>query len=120
MRVRRVAGLVLIGACAMKPVYPSTIAPGVELERAAKALMDAQAAGADSLAGDALTKARTTLAQAQERQRARENDRAAILARMATGEAEYARAVAERELAQRARTEAQKAIEAVPPPGAAR
>lgn len=120
MRVWRVAGLVLIGACAMTPAYPSTIAPGVELEQAAKALLDAQAAGADSLAGDALMKARKTLGEAQERQRARENDRAAILARMATGEAEYARALAERELAHRARTDALKAMEAVPPSRGAR
>ena len=115
MRVWRLAGLVLVGACAMTPAYPSTIAPGVELDRAAKALLDAQAAGADSLAGDALAKARQTLGQAQERQRAKENDRAAILARMAAGEAEYAKAVAERERAQRARIDAQKALDTLPP-----
>ena len=118
MRVWRVVGLVLVGGCAMKPAYPSTIAPGVELDRAAKAMLAAQAAGADSLAGDALTKARKTLSDAQERQRAQDNDRAAILARMATGEAEYARALAERERAQRALAEAQKARESVPPSGA--
>lgn len=119
MRVWRGAAVALVaGACATAPGYPTTAAPGPEIDRATRALADAQAAGADSLAADALAQARKTLDEARQKQQGRESDRAAIIARRAMFEASYARALAERELAQRARAEAQRAIESVPPGGA--
>ena len=117
LRVTAVAAvLATAGACATASRYPTTTPPAAEIDRATKALADARAAGADSLAADALAQARKTLEEAQTRDR--KSDRAAILARRAMIEADYAKALAEREIAQRARAEAQKAMESVPPAGA--
>ena len=111
------AGVLAAGGCARGSAYPSTMAPGPEIERAARMVTEAQTAGADSLAADALATARKTLEEARQQQRGSAN-RAAIVARRAATEAAYARALAERELAQRARTEAMRAMDGLPPGGA--
>ena len=119
LQLAATAGVIAVtAACASMSGYPKTFPAATEIDRATKALAEARTAGADSLAADALAQARKTLDEAQTRDRQGESDRAAILARRASIEADYAQALAERELAQRARAEAQKAMETVPPAGA--
>jgi hypothetical protein len=91
----------------------------VAISTAERAIEDAQAAGADSLASSTLNEARAGLASAKA---AGENDRnrATLLARKAAADAAYANALAKRMIADRARNAAQAELQRVPPPGGER
>jgi hypothetical protein len=119
-RVTAVAALVssaltagALGACASSGSFPTTGDPNASLHTAERAVSDAQAAGADSLAADVMTEARQNLASAQEYMKNGKTDHAAIRARVATADATYARAAAQRASAERERAAAEAALNAV-------
>jgi hypothetical protein len=76
------------------------------LIRAATAIAEASAAGADSLAPDPLRIARQRLTAAANEVQAKRADRAGLFAREAIADATYAKAVADRVIAERARAAA--------------
>jgi hypothetical protein len=93
--------------------------------RAMAAIADAVAAGADSLAFEPLKLARQRLAAATTEEQAKHADRAGLFAREAIADASYAKAVAERITADRARAAAAAQLNQVsagtsPGPGAQR
>jgi hypothetical protein len=101
---------------------PSNEAVPHAIGRAMAAITEAVAAGADSLASEPLKTARQRLSAATAEQQAKHEDRAGLLAREAIVEASYARAVAERYSAERARAAAAAQLEqlsttAAPGPG---
>ena len=116
MSILRMACIaVVVAGCASTRIPPSGD-PAVAISQADRAITDAQAAGADSLASTVLTEARSNLEAA----RAAANDdrnRAAMLARKAAADAAYAQALAQRTIADRARAAAQAELQRVPPPG---
>ena len=119
MSILRLAAVAMIvAACASTRIPPSGD-PLVAISTAERAIEEAQAAGADSLAASYLAEARTGLESARA---AANNDRnrAALLARKAAADAAYAGATAGRVLADRARSAAQADLQRVPPPGGQR
>jgi hypothetical protein len=74
--------------------------------RAMAAIADAVTAGADSLASEPLKLARQRLAAAATEEQGKHADRAGLLAREAIADASYAKAVADRVTADRARAAA--------------
>ncbi len=117
-----VASLVVAAGCASAGRFPADL--GSTPSDAQMAIGDAERqiaaaanAGGDSLAVEAMTAARAHLAQARESED--KSERLAVLrARQATADAVYAKAVAERVLAERARVRARSAVDALGPGGA--
>lgn len=119
MSIPRLAAVAMIvAACASTRIPPSGDHM-VEISRAERAIQDAQNAGADSLASSTLTEARTALAAARTAAD-KDRNRAALHARKAAADAAYAQALAQRLIAERARTAAQGELQRVPPPGGER
>ena len=119
MSILRLAALAMIAtACASTRIPPSGD-PMVAISSAERAINDAQAAGADSLASSTLAEARTGLESARAAANTDRN-RAALLARKAAADAAYAGAIAGRLIADRARSAAQADLQRVPPPGGER
>ncbi|MDQ3698754.1 MAG: hypothetical protein M3373_12155 [Gemmatimonadota bacterium] len=80
----------------------------------------AQQAGAEALSAETLGAARQSIANAKAQLQIGERGRAALHARQALADAIYAQELAKRAAAERARTEAQAAVQALPPEGGAR
>jgi hypothetical protein len=98
------AAFFVTAACASAGGYPSTVGDaGTNISRAKTVIDDASKAGADSLAPDALQSAKAHLAEADAAQKSGAKDKAAMAARLAVADASYARAVAQRVMAERAR-----------------
>jgi hypothetical protein len=95
-------------------IFPEAGEPIAAIAAAERLINDAQQAGADSLAAEPLAAARTHLAEA----RAATGNRAALKGRQAQAAATFARAEAERKLAERAQVQAQESLRALPPGGA--
>jgi len=81
--------------------------------RATAAVADAIAAGADSLASEPLRSARQRLVAATTEEQAKHPDRAGLFAREAIADASYAKAVAERMMAERARAAAAAQVDSL-------
>jgi hypothetical protein len=95
--------------------FPST--PGdlrTVIGRATTAIDAAASAGADTLAAEAMRAARQHLADAQIELRDKHHERAGLRARQATADALYAKAQAERVMAERARDAEQTQLERIP------
>lgn len=113
--LRLVVVATMVAACASTRIPPSGD-PMVAISNAERAITDAQGAGADTLASGILAEARAGLESA--RAIANEDrNRAALLARKAAADAAYAQSVAQRTIADRARSAAQTELQQVPPPG---
>lgn len=116
------ASLVVVAGCASAGRFPADL--GNTPNDARTAIGDAERqiaaaanAGGDSLAVEAMSAARSHLALARESED--KSERLAVLrARQATADAIYAKAVAERVLAERARVRARSALDALGPGGA--
>ena len=116
MSILRMALLVaIVTACASTRI-PSSGDANVAMTAAERAISDASAAGADSLSAGMLGEARTGLESARAAV-AKDQNLAALLARRAAADAAYAKAIAERVLADRQRAAAQLELSRVPPPG---
>lgn len=113
-------GACALGACASAGGFPKGSDPAAAIRLAERLIADAQAAGADSLASAQLADARRHLGLAQGEQVARKSDRATLHARSAQADARYAKSVALQKAAERSQTEAQSALQALPPNGGAR
>jgi len=114
-----VAGVMvmLLGGCASVGVggrMPYAGDPSVAVADAERAIANARQAGADSLAAGELASARQYLSAAQEDLRKRDAGRASLNARQALADANYARALARRVAAERARAEAQASLGRLP------
>lgn len=119
MSILRLACVAIaVAACASTRIPPSGD-PLVAISTAERAIEDAQAAGADSLASSTLTEARTGLAAAKAAAE-KDRNRATLIARKAAADAAYANALAQRLIADRARAAAQAELQRVPPPGGQR
>lgn len=116
------AALVAVAGCASAGRFPADLgntetAAQMEIGDAERQIAAAANAGGDSLAVEAMTSARAHLAQARESEG--KSDRLAVLrARQAAADAVYAKAVAERVLAERARVRARTTLDALGPGGA--
>jgi hypothetical protein len=105
----------LLGGCAtLGGPIPSSGDPSVAVADAQRAIETARQAGADSLAAGELASARQYRAAAQEDLRKRDAGRSALNARQARADADYARALARRVAAERARSDAQAALGRLP------
>ena len=119
MSILRLAVVAIVAtACASTRIPPSGD-PMVAISSAERAIEEAQAAGADSLASSNLAEARTGL-EAARAAAGKDRNRAALLARKAAADAAYAGAIAGRVIADRARTAAEADLQRVPPPGGER
>jgi hypothetical protein len=108
------AAFLATAACASAGGYPSTVGDaGSNIGRAKAVIDDAAKAGADSLAPEALQSARAHLAEADAAQKSGARDKAAMAARLATADATYARAVAQRIVAERARAAEQAQLKSL-------
>jgi len=105
----------IVAACASTRI-PSSGDANVAMTAAERGISDASAAGADSLSAGMLGEARAGL-EAARAATAKDPNRAALLARRALADAAYAKAIAERVLADRQRAAAQLELSRVPPPG---
>lgn len=116
MSILRLVGVaIVVAACASTRIPPSGD-PMVAISTAERAIEDAQAAGADTLASSTLTEARSALASAKAAA-GMDRNRAAFLARKAAADAAYANALSQRLIADRARVAAQAELQRVPPSG---
>jgi hypothetical protein len=117
MRSMRMFALVLVvSGCASAGggIFPEAGDAGAAISNADRLIGEAQQAGADSLAAEAMTSARQHLAEARAQQQNRDDERAAMHARMAAGDATYARALVNRTVADRRKAAAQTALNALP------
>ncbi len=117
--VQAVALLLVLAACASTGgPLPYSGEAGTTYIDAQRRIEDAKAAGADSLASDAMVSARAHLQLAQTAMTNKDDNRTALNARLAAADATYARAQAERVKAERVRDRAAAALAALPPGGA--
>ena len=120
MHLSRLLGTaVLAGAlgCASAGGIPESGEPGAAISSAEALILEAQRAGADSLAAEPIAAARTHLAAAKAARDAHDTNRAALTAREAQADATYAKAAADRARAERARSDAEAAMKQLPPGG---
>ena len=117
-RIWRMSAVVALVGCASAGggLFPEAGDAPSAVAGAERMISEAQQAGADSLAGAAMTSARNNLAAA----RAANGNRAALLGRQAQADARYARALADKAKAERARTDAEAQLKAVQNPGGTR
>jgi hypothetical protein len=108
-----VTTLVLLGACATSGPPSDLGDPDEELRAAQRMIESAQEAGADSLAILSMSEARAALRAAQDKEASK--SWSVLKAREAAASAAYARAVAGRLTAERARNDAAAALNALPP-----
>ncbi len=115
MRFARVlAAVALLSGCARAITpFPPFSNPGAAFSQAQEAVERARRAGADSLAPAPFLAARAYLSEAEHEAQQNDIDHAAVRARQATAEADYARALAGQVLAERARAAARAALGAV-------
>jgi hypothetical protein len=121
--VRRVAagsGLVVasavLAACASSgAAFPAPIGdPGNVVTHANALIEDASVAGADTLARDVMASARQHVADAQIELRDKHTARASLRAREAIADATYAKALAERIMAERSRSAEEALLQQLP------
>jgi hypothetical protein len=115
--VLRIAAVtVALSACASAGggLFPEAGDPGAAIPNAERLIAEAQTAGAEQYAAEALTSARGNLAAARAEQAGHHNDRAALKARMAVADAEFAKAASERAKAEKMRADAQASLAALP------
>ena len=114
-RIWWMAAAVALAGCASAGggLFPEAGDAPAAIAGAERMLGEAQQAGADSLARDAMASARANLTAA----RAASGNRAALLGRQAQADARFARAEADRVRAERARMEAEQQLRAVQAPG---
>ena len=108
-----VTTLALLGACATSGPAPNLGDPDEELRAAQRMIESAEQAGADSLAILSMSEARAALREAQNKEASK--SWMVLKAREAAASAAYARAVAGRLQADRARADAAAALNALPP-----
>jgi hypothetical protein len=108
-----------LGACASAGGYPKTLPMEANntITMATQAIADAQAAGAESLAAEMLGNARTHLDEAQKEMISRKPDQATLHARQALADARLAKSTALQVTAERNQSNAQSALQALPPNG---
>jgi hypothetical protein len=106
-----------VGAgCATGGGYPSAVGDArTNMTRAQELIDDAAKAGADSLAPDAMKSARAHFAEADAADKSKAKDHAAMAARQAAADATYARAVAQRVIAERTRAAEQAQLQSLAP-----
>lgn len=117
MKLFTLAAFLVLAGCASAGGIPNVGDPDEEVRTAQRMIESAQEAGADSLAILSMSEARAALAEAQDK-RTSNKEFSAMKAKEAAASAAYARAVAGRLKAERARNEAKAALEALPPGGA--
>lgn len=116
------ATVLLAAACASGGRFPADLGSSrsdaeIAIGDAERQIAAAANAGGDSLSVEIMTSARAHLAAAREAEG--KSDRLAVLrARQAAADAVYAKALAERVLAERARAQARASVEALGPGGA--
>jgi hypothetical protein len=112
----------VLGACASAGGFPKSLPmeSSNTISQATQAIADAQTAGADSLASEALANAKMHLDQAQKEQISRRPDEATLHAREALADARLAKTTALRMKAEHEQSAAQSALSALPPKGGAR
>ena len=116
MRNMRVFALALFTAgCASAGggIFPEAGDGAASIANAERLIAEAQQAGGDSLAAEAMTSARQHVATAKTQQ-GRDDDRAAMHGRQAAADAAYARAAANRAAAERQRAAAAASLSALP------
>lgn len=116
MKLFTLAAILVLAGCASAGGVPNVGDPDEEIRTAERMIASAVEDGADSLATLSLAEARTALTEAQNSRSSREWS--ALKAKEAAASAAYARAVATRLRAERSRTEAKTALDALPPGGA--
>ena len=116
--VLALAAALAAGGCASAGGFPEAGDASAAIPRAEVLIQEAERAGADSLAGEALTSARQNLAAARSARDGRDNSRAALRARQAQADATYAKEAADRARAERDRTAAEAAMRQLTPGGA--
>lgn len=116
MSILRLAAVVAVAAACASTRIPATGDPMVAISAAERAINDAAAVGADSLSAGTLTEARATL-DAARAAAAKDGNRATLIARRAAADAAYARAIAERVVADRQRAAAAAELSRIPPSG---
>ncbi len=105
-----------LAGCATAGTFPtSTGDPAAAASAASRQITLAMDAGADSLAPDALSAAQRQLATAQQEAQAGHNSRAAITAQQSAASAIFAKAEADRVRAEKDKTQALAAMQALPP-----
>lgn len=117
MKLFTLAAILMLAGCATAGGVPAVGDPDEEVRTAERMIASAQEAGADSLAILSMSEARAALAVANDR-RGSDRNFAALKAKEAAASAAYARAVAGRLKAERARGDAKAALDALPPGGA--
>jgi hypothetical protein len=113
-----IVGVLVFTACARGRAYMNDVNTTPTIAEAARLIGDAEQAGADSLANEALRAARLALESARAFEQGGRRARAQVEALRAQAEARYARAIAERALAEREQVRAREALAALPPGGA--
>ena len=108
-----VTTVAFLGACATTGPAPNLGDPAEELRTAQRMIESAAEAGGDSLAVLSMNEARAALREAQSSESSK--PWAVLKAREATASAAYARAMAGRLKAEKARTDAAAALNALPP-----
>lgn len=108
-----VTTMVLLGACATSGPPSNLGDPAEEVRVAQRMIESAEQAGADSLAILSMSEARAALRAAQDSKTGKAWS--VLKAREAAASAAYARAIAGRLTAERARNEAAAALNALPP-----
>ena len=116
--VLALAAALAAGGCASAGGIPEAGDAGAAIPRAEVLIQEAERAGADSLAAEALGSARQNLNEARAARDSRDNNRAALRARQAQADATYAKEAAERTRAERDRAAAEAGLRQLPPGGA--
>jgi hypothetical protein len=119
-RVGRGSGLILesavLAACASSgAAFPAPIGdPGNVIVHATAIIEEASVAGADTLARDVMASARQHVADAQIELRDKHTERASLRAREAVADATYAKALADRIMAERSRAAEEALLQQLP------
>jgi hypothetical protein len=115
MQLTRLVAMALVTAgCASAGSYPSAVGDPIgNISRATTLIDEATKAGADTLAPDALQSAKAHLTEADAAQKSGAKDKAAMAARLSAADAAYARSVAQRVTAERARAAEQAQLQSL-------
>lgn len=114
------AALVTVGcASGGGSIFPEAGDANAAISNAEQQINQAVAAGADSLASDALASARQNLATARSMNTSSTRDRAALAGRRAAADAIYAQERAKQLMAERMQAQAKASLDALPPNGGA-
>gem|GEM_PF-3803030 len=110
-----VATSAVLAACASSGAFPAPIGdPGNVVAHANAMIEEASVAGADTLARDVMASARQHVADAQIELRDKHTARASLRAREAVADATYAKALADRIMAERSRSAEEALLQQLP------